>query len=76
MGFMGELGVLVAVAQSGLTLGFLLCLAAFILLLPMISMLGQVLMGPIRGVDFFNVGFLKNQSFLFFSLKSVFNKIV
>jgi len=76
MGFMGELGVLVAVAQSGLTIGVFLCLAAFVLLLPMVSMLGQVLMGPIRSADFFSMNFLKNQSFLFFSLKSVFNKIV
>jgi NADH-quinone oxidoreductase subunit M len=75
MGFTGELGTLVAITQSGLTIGFFLCLAAFILLLPMVSMLGQVLMGPIRVVDFFH---FNGDVSLFegFYLKSIFNKVV
>lgn len=74
MGFMGELGTLIAVVQSGLTIGIFLCLAAFVLLLPMVGMLGQVLMGPIRTADFF---LLKNKNNLnYFYLRSVFNKVV
>jgi len=74
MGFTGELGTLIAITQSGMTVGFLLCLAAFILLLPMASMLGQVLLGPVRTVDFLS---LDNFSqFSGFYLKSVFNKII
>jgi NADH-quinone oxidoreductase subunit M len=73
MGFIGELGTLIAVVQSGLTVGFLLCLAAFILLLPMISMLGQVLMGPVRLLDFFS--FSSVNSINFFNVRPVFNSI-
>lgn len=75
MGFMGELGVLITIVQSGLTVGIFLCLAAFVLLLPMVSMLGQVLMGPTRTVDFFSTsdGFLTAG---IFSLRMVFNKVI
>jgi len=77
MGFMGELGTLVAVVQSGLTIGIFLCLAAFILLLPMVGMLGQVLMGPIRSSDLFAInGSFSETGLNFFSVRSVFNKVV
>ena len=77
MGFMGELGTLVAVVQSGLTIGVFLCLAAFILLLPMVGMLGQVLMGPIRSIDLFAISSpLSTANLKFFSLRSVFNKVI
>lgn len=74
MGFIGELGTLIAVVQSGLTVGFLLCLGAFILLLPMVAMLGQVLMGPVRLLDFFSVSSNLN-SISFFNVRPVFNSL-
>jgi NADH:ubiquinone oxidoreductase subunit 4 (subunit M) len=78
MGFVGELGALIVVVKSGLTLGIVLSVASFILLLPMLSMLGQVLLGPIRLVDFFKLGsptFLSTNIEVFYK-KLVFNKII
>jgi NADH-quinone oxidoreductase subunit M len=72
MGFMGELGILITVIKSGLGLGIILCLASFILLLPMLSMLGQVIMGPIRLVDYFS--FTNSNYINVFHKKLVFNK--
>ena len=72
MGFIGELGTLITVVKSGLSLGVLLCLASFILLLPMLSMLGQVIMGPIKLVDYFY--FTGNECVGVFQKKLVFNK--
>lgn len=72
MGFIGELGTLITVVKSGLSLGIILCLASFILLLPMLSMLGQVIMGPIRVVDYFS--FANSNYVSIFQKKLVFNK--
>lgn len=72
IGFMGELGTLIAVVKSGLSLGVMLCVAAFILLLPMLSMLGQVIMGPVRLVDYFSI--ITNGKISIYQKKLVFNK--
>jgi hypothetical protein len=74
MGFVGELGTLIVVVKSGLTLGFVLSVASFILLLPMLSMLGQVLLGPIRLVDFFKLKSFNTVDVFFKRL--IFNKLV
>lgn len=74
MGFVGELGTLIALVQSGLTVSFILCVAAFVLLLPMVSMLGQLLMGPVRTVDFFNV--VSKSSLNLYDVKVVFTGLV
>jgi len=77
MGFTGELGALITVVKSGLGLGIILSLASFILLLPMLSMIGQVIMGPIRLVDFFKVNvFFANDNISVFYKRLVFNKLV
>ena len=78
IGFVGELGVLITVVKSGLSLGIILCLASFILLLPMLAMLGQVLLGPIRLVDFLKIKsiLLSNSVVDVFSKRLVFNKLV
>jgi NADH:ubiquinone oxidoreductase subunit 4 (subunit M) len=78
MGFVGELGVLITVVKSGLTFGIILSVASFILLLPMLAMLGQVLLGPIRLVDFFKLGspFPSNLGVDVFIKRLVFNKLI
>jgi len=77
MGFIGEVASLVVVVKSGLTLGFIFCLSSFILLLPMLSMVGQVLMGPIRSNDFFKTSInLLSANFSIFTKKLVFTKLL
>jgi NADH-quinone oxidoreductase subunit M len=73
LGFVGEFGVLVAVVQSGLTVGVLLCFGAFILLIPIVSLLAQVLMGSLRDVDFFS--FSRKTDLSLFNLRLVFNGV-
>jgi len=52
LGFLGELGVFVSAVQLGSSVVVLLLFGSFILLLPMMMVLAQVLMGPFRGSDF------------------------
>lgn len=77
IGFVGELGTLITVVKSGLTLGVILSIASFILLLPMLSMLGQVLLGPVRLVDFFKLNLsISSTNISVFYKKLVWNKIL
>jgi len=78
IGFVGELGVLIVAVKAGISLGFILSFASFILLLPMLSMLGQVLLGPIRLIDFLKIKTtnIATNFITVFTKQLVFNKVV
>jgi NADH-quinone oxidoreductase subunit M len=52
LGFIGELGVFASSAQLGSSTILFLLLGSFILLLPILMVIAQVLMGPFRGFDY------------------------
>jgi len=78
MGFTGEVSAMVVAVKSGLTLGFIFCLSSFILLLPMLAMIGQVLLGPVRSNDFFKKSLISFSftKFSIFSKKLIFTKLL
>lgn len=66
LGFVGELGILVSAAQLGFSTLFFLLLGSFLLLVPILTIVAQVLMGPVKLTEFAvsDEGVLSSKSFL------------
>lgn len=57
LGFAGELGVLVSAVQLGFSTIFFVLFGSFLLLIPMLMLIAQVLLGPLKTSEFFKYNF-------------------
>lgn len=69
LGFVGELGVLISAVQTGFSTIFFILVGSFLLLIPILMIIAQVLLGPLKTFDLsvLNIRSLQTKNFKYMS---------